>query len=387
MNILLILAHPNKNSFNHAIAQIGHDRLLANGHTVVLHDLYAEGFDPLIGADEMHRQAQINEIVQSHCNDLIDSDGIIIVHPNWWGQPPAILKGWIDRVIRPGIAYKFEEGDNGEGVPVGLLKAKTGLVFNTSDTAEERETTIFKDPLETIWKNCIFDFCGVKTFDRKVFRIVVTSTLEQRSEWLKEAGQLVDRYFPLQVKTNPVEIKTAQLDEIDAVLRLHAKYQIDTIAEEDKTDGFVTTSFTIEQMTRLIEEENGLFIAKDNERVVGYAMAASWAFWSAWPIFSYMINRLGEFDFQGTKLTVENSYQYGPVCIDKEYRGTGLIEKLFEFSAEAMSNRYGVLVTFINKNNPRSYKAHTQKIGLEVIGEFEFNGNQYYELAYDTSNY
>ena len=197
MNILLILAHPNKNSFNHAIAQTCHDRLLANGHTVVLHDLYAEGFDPLIGTDEMHRQAQIDETVQSHCNDLVGTDGIIIVHPNWWGQPPAILKGWIDRVIRPGIAYKFDEGDNGEGSPVGLLKAHTGLVFNTSDTDEKRESLVFKDPLETIWKNCIFDFCGVKTFDRKVFRIIVTSTLEQRREWLKEAEQMIDNYFPL----------------------------------------------------------------------------------------------------------------------------------------------------------------------------------------------
>ena len=54
-------------------------------------------------------------------------------------QPPAILKGWIDRVMRPGVAYEFLEGDSGEGVPNGLLKAKTALVFNTSNTPEDRE--------------------------------------------------------------------------------------------------------------------------------------------------------------------------------------------------------------------------------------------------------
>jgi len=54
-----------------------------------------------------------------------------VVHPNWWGQPPAILKGWIDRILRPGVAYQFLEGDAGEGVPVGLLKAETALIFNT----------------------------------------------------------------------------------------------------------------------------------------------------------------------------------------------------------------------------------------------------------------
>jgi hypothetical protein len=53
-----------------------------------------------------------------------------------------------------------------------LLKAKTGLVFNTSNTNADSENKIFGDPLETIWKNCIFDFCGVKQFDRKIFRII-----------------------------------------------------------------------------------------------------------------------------------------------------------------------------------------------------------------------
>lgn len=112
------------------------------------------------------------------------------------GQPPAILKGWIDRIIRPGIAYEFEDGDNGEGVPIGLLKAKAGIVFNTSNTSEKRENEIFGDPLDTIWKNCIFNFCGVKQFERKIYRIIVTSDLEQRLQWLKEARELIDKYFP-----------------------------------------------------------------------------------------------------------------------------------------------------------------------------------------------
>jgi NAD(P)H dehydrogenase (quinone) len=95
------------------------------------HDLYRENFDPVINTSEIPKNGQIDEIIKTHCDDLVKSDGIIIIHPNWWGQPPAILKGWIDRVIRPGVAYEFEEGDNGEGTPLGLLKAKAGLVFNT----------------------------------------------------------------------------------------------------------------------------------------------------------------------------------------------------------------------------------------------------------------
>ena len=196
MKILIILGHPDKKSFNRAIANECKKRLIENGHSVMFHDLHEEKFDPIITATEIPKNGEFNELIKKHCDDLTKSDGIIIVHPNWWGQPPAILKGWIDRVIRPGVAYEFEDGDNGEGIPVGLLKAKTGIVFNTSNTNEKRENEIFGDPLETIWKNCIFDFCGVKQFERKIYRVVVTSSLEQRLQWLKETRGLIDNYFP-----------------------------------------------------------------------------------------------------------------------------------------------------------------------------------------------
>jgi len=199
MNILVILAHPDKESFNHAIAETCRVKLIANGHSVIFHDLYRENFDPIIGSAEIPKIAAIDKTIQRHCDDVMNCDGIIIVHPNWWGQPPAILKGWIDRILRPGIAYEFEEGDNGEGIPIGLLKAKTGIVFNTSNTSAERENDLFKDPLEAIWKNCIFDFCGVKQFDRRMFRIIVTSDLQQRQLWLSEVEDMMDKYFQKEI--------------------------------------------------------------------------------------------------------------------------------------------------------------------------------------------
>jgi NAD(P)H dehydrogenase (quinone) len=191
MNILIILAHPDPNSFNHAIAKTCNRKLKELGHNVIFHDLHAENFDPLLPTIEIPKIGIIDQTIINHCCDLTESDAIIIIHPNWWGQPPAILKGWVDRVIRPGIAYTFEDGDDGEGVPVGLLKAKAALVFNTSNTSEERENSIFLDPLETIWKNCIFDLCGVEQFYRRMFRIVVTSTQEQRQEWLREVEEIL----------------------------------------------------------------------------------------------------------------------------------------------------------------------------------------------------
>lgn len=99
-------------------------------------------------------------------------------------------------MLRPGVAYKFLEGDQGEGVPVGLLKATAALVFNTSNTPCQREQAVFGDPLELLWKNCIFNLCGVKTVYRKMFGVVVTSSAAQRAQWLQEVRETVGQYFP-----------------------------------------------------------------------------------------------------------------------------------------------------------------------------------------------
>ena len=196
MNISLVLAHPDPRSFNHAIAGAAAQQLQANGHRVCFHDLYAERFDPVLPAAEISSNAALPEEVAQHCREISTADGIVIVHPNWWGQPPAILKGWVDRVLRPGVAYNFLEGDSGEGVPVGLLKARAVLVFNTANTPPERERNVFGDPLQLLWKNCIFDFCGNPAFCREMFTVIVTSSADERERWLKKVAEAVDSYFP-----------------------------------------------------------------------------------------------------------------------------------------------------------------------------------------------
>ena len=196
MNILIILGHPDPKSFNHALAAGVCDALQSDGHRVILHDLCAESFDPLLPAQEIPEGAILPPDIQKHCEELRAADGIVIIHPNWWGQPPAMLKGWIDRVIRPGVAYRFKEGDGGEGVPVGLLKAKAAIVLNTSNTPDDREQTAFGDPLEAMWKRCVFDLCGVHDVRRRMFNVVVTSTPQQRQQWIAEARDLCRTIFP-----------------------------------------------------------------------------------------------------------------------------------------------------------------------------------------------
>lgn len=196
MQVMVILAHPYEKSFNAAIYDCVADSLKACGHAILCHDLYSECFDPIYAPNELATGSSQDTRIIAYQNELLDSDGLVIVHPNWWGQPPAILKGWIDRVLLEKIAYKFGVEDQGGGIPQGLFCGKKALVFNTSNTAADREKNFFGDPLDLIWKKCIFEFCGITDYCRKTFSIVADSTEQVRKEWLCEVRSITTRFFP-----------------------------------------------------------------------------------------------------------------------------------------------------------------------------------------------
>lgn len=191
MNISIILAHPDPGSFNHAIASAVAEALRRDGHQVALHDLCQENFPALLPAAELARNAKLEPVIAKHCAEIAAADGIIIVHPNWWGMPPAILKGWIDRVLRMEVAYRFVAGKS-----QGLLKANSAIVFNTANTPEAAEQEIYGDPLEGLWGKCVFGLCGVTNVQRRSFTPVILSTPEQRAQWLDEARKIVNTNFP-----------------------------------------------------------------------------------------------------------------------------------------------------------------------------------------------
>lgn len=179
-------------------------------------------------------------------------------------------------------------------------------------------------------------------------------------------------------------ISLASPTHIPGILNLQNKYLFANLTAEERIKGFVTTPFTELQIEKAIEE-NGLFIAIDGELLVGYVFASSWAYFSAWPIFPFMIERLAGKKFGNIIISDTNTFQYGPVCIDEKYRGTGLFNQLFEGMRIEMAKRFPVGLTFINQVNTHSYHAHTKKLGLKMIETFSFNRNEYYSLGFDTA--
>jgi NAD(P)H dehydrogenase (quinone) len=199
--LVLLLAHPRADSYCHAIAERIGDRLLDLGHEVRSHDLYAELFDPIMPAFESHISGPTIEstlardddpLVSLHREELRQTEGLVVVHPNWWGMPPAILTGWINRVVVPGVAYRLAEAT---GHPEPLAPVQQLFVVNTSDTTDEREETLYGDPLASIWGRCVAPYLGSPQVTRRVLRPVSSATPEQRADWLDEVETLTTQTF------------------------------------------------------------------------------------------------------------------------------------------------------------------------------------------------
>jgi putative NADPH-quinone reductase len=191
MKASVILAHPYEKSFNHAIFDQACASLAEMGLELYAHDLYRERFDPVLTVEELGKQAPSDARIKQYIQEMVDSRVMVFVHPNWWGQPPAMMKGYIDRVFRPPYAYDFPAGDSGGGLPIQRLAGKTGIVFNTSNTSEEREKSFFHDPLEHEWIDCVFGFCGITDACRRTFSIVSDSELETRKKWLDAVNETI----------------------------------------------------------------------------------------------------------------------------------------------------------------------------------------------------
>lgn len=193
MKALIVLGHPAPGSFNHALAETIRQTWAAAGCEITFHDLAAENFDPRMTATEAREGATTDPTVLCHIADLCTADLLAVVHPNTWGAPPAIMKGWIDRVFAENAAYGFEKAEDQGDTPVGLLKIKSALVINTGNTPLDRETFHFHDPLDHIWHTCILGFCGVPYVTRRLFGVIATSTDHDREKWLAETADLATK--------------------------------------------------------------------------------------------------------------------------------------------------------------------------------------------------
>lgn len=132
MRALVVYCHPREESFTGAVRDVVLDRLGAAGAEVRLHDLYATGFDPRLSAadlDAYENEDRNKDRIRHEVEDLRWCNTLIFVYPTWWYGLPAVLKGWLDRVLVPGVAFVMPEP--GGTIRPGLTHVTRLGVFTT----------------------------------------------------------------------------------------------------------------------------------------------------------------------------------------------------------------------------------------------------------------
>jgi len=113
MRVVVVLAHPDPNSFNHAIAATATASLTRAGHDVSLLDLYADGFRAAMSPAERvayhSDRPLLDPMAERHADIIKGAEALVFVYPTWWSTMPAILKGWLERVMVPGVGFVFDE--------------------------------------------------------------------------------------------------------------------------------------------------------------------------------------------------------------------------------------------------------------------------------------
>lgn len=183
----------------------------------------------------------------------------------------------------------------------------------------------------------------------------------------------------------PFFVHLASAPDFPDILKLQEENLVTNLAPEARGDGFVSTPFTLQLLNEL-RSPNRFLVARDDESnaLAGYVFLGSWAFCTRWPAFQVAVSRF-PLTWNGRLLGEEQTFQYGPVCVAGRFRGQGVLPLLFEGASREMRDEYAVGTTWINRANGRSMKAHTEKLGLQPLDEFELNGNEFVLLGFETS--
>jgi hypothetical protein len=185
---------------------------------------------------------------------------------------------------------------------------------------------------------------------------------------------------PLPVTPPSILYRKATPTDFEGILLLQHQNLQTNLTGEDLSQGFLSIEFTREQLHK-INNELGIFVALQGKVVVGYLMAETAEFAVGSPLIARMLKRLKDVVFDGITLSC-CFFVYGPVCIDRQQRGRGILEGLFGIMKETLRADYDVGIAFVSQQNARSLQAHTAKLGMKVIDEFEFGGGIYNTLAF-----
>jgi NAD(P)H dehydrogenase (quinone) len=189
MKYLIIYAHPNPKSFNHAILERLQKTLKDAGRSYEVRDLYALKFNPALSRKELELmpQGKAPKEIKEEQQHIKDADVVVFIYPIWWSAMPAILKGYIDRVFSEGFAFAID-GDRLKG----LLGGKKAIVINT--TGAPRDVLVGaggEDAMRAMVDHAILEFCEMEVVAHKYLYAVPDADEAARMQMLDEVAGLV----------------------------------------------------------------------------------------------------------------------------------------------------------------------------------------------------
>lgn len=185
-NILVILGHPDTNSFCGALTKAYIDSAKISGSEVRELQLGELKFDPILWNG--YNKIQELEPDLAKAQELIQwSNHMVFIYPNWWGAMPALMKGFFDRVFLPGFAFKYRKNSQFWDK---LLSGRTAHLMVTMDTPTWYYRWIYRKPGHNQMKRTILGFCGIKVVKITEFSPIKDSSKQQREKWIAIAKDL-----------------------------------------------------------------------------------------------------------------------------------------------------------------------------------------------------
>lgn len=195
MRALVVYCHPDPASFNAAILDLVVGRLRDAGAEVRLHDLYAEGFAPVLTQGEWRGYLNTPDNrapVAAQAGDIGWCDTLIFVYPTWWYGLPALLKGWLDRVLLPDVAFLMPDGAN-KTIRPGLTHISRLGVFTTCGASRWLTFLVGAPGKRTILRGVrLLCARGVRTAFAAHY-LMDSSTPESRAAHLARVERALDR--------------------------------------------------------------------------------------------------------------------------------------------------------------------------------------------------
>ena len=178
--IFIVYGHYNEKSFNAAIRDTFIETVKNLGHEIDIVDLYRENFDPVFSGEEP------DEKVLDHRKRIEDSHAIVLIAPIWNFRMPAIVEGWIDKVLAPPWAFRFKKLFGNYGYPLGNLKGKKAVVFCTYGSPQFAVRTFFLNMPTKRLRRGVFNICGISDVIYKRFFALPFVSGEKRKKFLED---------------------------------------------------------------------------------------------------------------------------------------------------------------------------------------------------------